>query len=210
MIRIVHLRRIFVWAALAGTIFSADALLAQFTVTTQPTQVVLASNTATTTTTAVVTPQGGFTGGVNLTCNLSSKPDGARALPQCIVGKSGTSPVVPTVTISSSAAATATLTLYGPLAVRPPAQAAKSGGLLLGGLAALIFFLATSRKSGWRRVSALCALMFAVLMTGCSAINSVQGIVPGTYTYQVTAITQQTSTSTPVFSTFSYLVVSLQ
>lgn len=209
MIRIFHLRRIFVWAALAGAIFSANALLAQFTVTTQPSQVVLASNTATTTTTAIVTPQGGFTGGVNLTCTVSSKPDGARNIPQCVVG-SGLPTAPPTVTITGAAAANAMLTIFGPLAPRPAVQSAKSGGLLLGGLAALIFFLGTSRKSGWRRVSALCALMFAVLMTGCSAINSVQGIVPGTYTYQVTAMTQQTSTSTPVYSTFSYLVVSLQ
>jgi hypothetical protein len=113
------------------------------------------------TSTITVTPAGGFTGAVNMSCAISSSPSGATDLPTCAIGP---------VTISGTAAVTATLTV--------DTTAATSGALDLplkkffvagggGVLALVLFFGIPARRRGWRALFSLLAVIAVVGAIGC-------------------------------------------
>ncbi len=110
-----------------------------------------------------VTPAGGFTGPVNLSCALTTSPSGATDLPTCGVPSS--------VTISGATAATATLSVYttapSNAALDPPLRKFFLGG---GGvvLALVLFFGIPARRRAWRALFSLVALIVIAGAVGCS------------------------------------------
>jgi trimeric autotransporter adhesin len=142
-----------------------------------------AGNTGTSTIT--VTPGGGFTGAVNLTCAVTTTITNPNDPPTCSI----TSPV----TISGTTAATSTMTIGtvettgGSVLVDPPL-----GKFFLGGgatLALLIFFGVPARRRAWRAALSVVAILFVAGAIGCgggSKTTTTQGTTPGTYTATVT------------------------
>jgi hypothetical protein len=111
------------------------------------------------TSTITVTPSGGFTGSVALTCAVTASPTGAVDTPTCSATApaaiSGTGPVTATLTISTTAASTSsTGTLRNPLQ-----RIFTFGGG--GALAALLFFGLPIRRRGWKTLLSL--LVFSVI-----------------------------------------------
>jgi trimeric autotransporter adhesin len=142
-----------------------------------------AGNTGTSTIT--VTPGGGFTGAVNLTCAVTTSIVNPNDPPTCSI----TSPV----TISGTTAATSTMTIGtvettgGSTLAEPPL-----GKFFLGGgatLALLFFFGVPARRRAWRAALSVVAILFVAGAIGCgggSKTTTTQGTTPGTYTATVT------------------------
>jgi hypothetical protein len=158
------------------------------------------SNTATLT----VTPSGGFTGAVDLSCKLATQPANANDVPICTVPAS--------VTISGTAAATATMTVATTAAttsaLTPPLK-----NFFLGGGAALamvLFFGIPARRRAWRTLFGLFVAIVLISGVGCSTSTPVNhggggqsnpGTTAGTYTFTVAAmdhLTQQLTSTTTV------------
>jgi trimeric autotransporter adhesin len=142
-----------------------------------------AGNTGTST--ISVTPGGGFTGAVNLTCAVTTSIVNPNDPPTCTVPSS--------VTVSGTAAATATMsigtvaTTGGSVLVDPPL-----GKFFLGGgatLAMLFFFGLPARRRAWRGVLSVVAILFVAGAIGCGGgggSKTIPGTTPGTYTATVT------------------------
>jgi trimeric autotransporter adhesin len=144
---------------------------------------VSAGNTGTSTIT--VTPSGGFTGAVNLTCAVTTSISNPNDPPTCTIPSS--------VTISGTTAATATLsigtveTTGGSASAVPPL-----GKFFLGGGAtlAMLFFLGMpARRRAWRSALSVVAILFVAGAMGCGGGGGskiIEGTTPGTYTATVT------------------------
>jgi hypothetical protein len=159
------------------------------------------------TSTVTITPSGGFTGTVALTCAVTGSPAGAVDMPTCTV----TAPAA----ISGTGAVTATLTVS-----TTPVSSAVVHDLLrrsvsLGGgvMAALLLFGVPCRRRRWKTL--LSALLFASLAAaaiGCAATPTPAtppvmtpanpGTTPGAYAITVTgtsgAVTQSTAVTVAV------------
>jgi hypothetical protein len=159
------------------------------------------------TSTVTITPSGGFTGTVALTCAVTGSPAGAVDMPTCSV----TAPAA----ISGTAAVTATLTVS-----TTPVSSAVVHDLLrrnvsVGGgvMAALLLFGVPRHRRRWKTL--LSALLFASLAgaaIGCAATPTPAttpvmtpanpGTSPGAYVVTVTgssgAVTQTTAVSVAV------------
>jgi hypothetical protein len=150
------------------------------------------SNTAALT----ITPSGGFTGTVTLSCAVTSSPANAVDPPTCSVSQPSA--------ISNSQAVTATLTVN-----TTASQSASLGGskLTLGSgftIAALVFLFLPRRRRTWQALLGL--LVFAILIAGASGCVSSSGNVKtgglgttaGTYTVTVTGTSGSLTENTTV------------
>jgi hypothetical protein len=185
-----------------------------FPFTVRGTPVIIATPGATTgnTSTITVTPAGGFTGAVSLSCALSVSPPGAQDVPGCsipnLVNITGTSAASVTLTISSTAPS-ASGSAFRVLDRRR--WLAASGGVALLGI---VLFGIPAR--GRRRRSLLgCVFVLALLSSfvGCGGKGSSggsggssggsggsgsPGTTPGSYTFTVTATSQGVSANAAV------------
>jgi hypothetical protein len=141
------------------------------------------------TSTIIVTPSGGFTGKVALSCAVETTVSNSAEAVTCKLGSGGTSSS--SVTVSGTTAVTATLTAVSTAVSRNPLIPLK--GLFAGGgatLAVLLFFGFPARR---RKCSMLlgCFLLTAILgmCIGCGGTSTKTGsggTPAGTYTATVT------------------------
>jgi hypothetical protein len=147
--------------------------------------------------TITVTPSGGFTGSVALSCAVTASPAGATNTPTCSVSApsaiTGTAAVTATLTINTTAPTTAKLD-------DPLNRIFRLGGGVA--LAALLFFGLPVRRRSWKAL--LSFLVFAVLAgaaVGCGGGSSpapstptpVGGTTTGSYTVSVSGTGTNTS-----------------
>jgi trimeric autotransporter adhesin len=193
----------------ATTTFTVFVPVAPPSFTLSSTAVTIASPGPSGTSTITITPSGGFTGSVALSCAVSSGPTGGADAPTCSVTAppaiSGTTPVTATLTISTTPASSAAL--HDPM--RRTFQV--GGGVAL---AALLFFSVPGRR---RRLKTLLGLLLSAAVAdagiGCgSAVNNTPttpanpgaptnttpGTTPGSYTVTVTGTSGATTVTTPV------------
>jgi hypothetical protein len=156
-----------------------------FTLTGGPIAAISAGGSASSTIT--ITPAGGFTGTVSLSCAISSSPAGGVAPPTCSVSQpaaiSGTQAVTSTLTIKTTAASTAAL--HNPM--RPFLKLGE------GTLVAILFLWLPFRRRNWQTMFGLLLLTtLAVVASGCGASKSSattqgsSGTTAGAYTITVT------------------------
>jgi hypothetical protein len=166
----------------------------EFTITATPVTIEAGANTGNTST-ITVTPANGFTGNVTLTAAITSSPANAQDPP--ILSFGGTSPV----SISGTAAATATLTIAttAPISCGAAAYQTPRGVFwyTAGGatLVCIMLFGIPARRRRWRLALAMLALL-VTLMCGwlaCSVGGSIRncgpinpGTTAGSYTITVT------------------------
>ena len=148
------------------------------------------------TSTITVTPSGGFTGTVTLTCALTSSPAGAMDPPTCTAAQpavvSGAGAVTSTITINTTGPSTAALHY-------PQRNFALGGGTL----AVLIFFL-PFRLRRWRMLLSLVLVTaIAAFCVGCASgvpanDPSNAGTSAGSYVITVTGTSGTASVNTTV------------
>lgn len=145
------------------------------------------------TATITVTPVNGFTGGVNLSCSLTSSPAGASDLPACSIK----SPV----SITGPAAATTTLTVITTAPTSASLKPPLGEFFLAGGssiLALVSFFGVPVRRRRWRTLLDMgMMVVIASAMVACSegggsggtggGVYANPGTTPGVYTFTVKA-----------------------
>jgi len=154
-----------------------------------------------TTSTITITPSGGFTGAVNLTCALTSSPTGAKNVPTCSIDQtasiSGAQPVTATLTIKTSgAASTAANSSFGHLF-------AAGGGSVAASV--LLFFLPIRRRK-WQTLFGAAMLAFVLIAaSGCGGASTPvttgggsTGTTPGSYTVTVTGTSGSSTATTSV------------
>lgn len=172
--------------AVAAGFFLVAGLYAQAAATpsfkvTGPASATTIKNPGSSQVSITVTPENGFTGGVNITsCALAVAPNGAINLPIC-----GIFGPLPTVSITNSnsvsfpvAVATAGIAL--------PVFRHQHTGLFTGGatLACAIFFFPAVHRRKWASVL---ALLFVIVLasTGCGSLSK-SATTPGTYLFSAT------------------------
>jgi hypothetical protein len=167
---------------------------AQFALTGTAMTIASAGNNATSTIT--VTPSGGFTGTVTLSCAITSSPANAVAPPTCSVSQPQA--------ISGSLAVTGTLTVTTTAAT---ADARHNSLFALGAgtsLAALLLLMVPRRRRAWRVLVGMVALaMLLVGASGCGISYTKDpppqtGTTPGTYTITVTGASGSHQATTTV------------
>jgi hypothetical protein len=149
------------------------------------------------TSTITVTPSGGFTGIVNLTCAIT--PTASNAPATCSLSPSSAnitsaSPATPTLTVSTTAATA----LNEPLKLFWPS----TGGAVL----ALLFFFVPRRRRNWLAMMGLLIVLVSGIAIGCgggggggnNGGGGNTGTTPGTYTVTVTGTNGSTSKTTAV------------
>lgn len=142
------------------------------------------------TTTVSITPQSGFSGTVNLTCQVSG---GTTLPPTCSLAQ-------PSVTLTSGAASDVlTVATQGSAALHIPAAPAGSPWYTAGGatLASLLLLGLPGRRRAWQRMLSLLLVVVAIGFAGCGGSSSPRSTPSGSYTVTVTATsgsTTQTST----------------
>ena len=152
-----------------------------------------------TTAPVTITPSGGFTGTVTLSCAITSAPANAVNPPTCAVSQptaiSGTQAVTSTLTINTTASQTSAN--FNPVA--------KLGGGFA--FAVLAFFVLPRRRRTWQALLSL--LVFVAFVTGasgCGGANSIQtktipGTTAGAYTVTVTGASGSLTANTAVVVT---------
>jgi hypothetical protein len=146
-----------------------------------------------------ITPAGGFTGSVSLSCAVTSRPTGAVNPPTCAVSApvaiSGTQAVTSTLTINTTA--TSTASLHNPL--RP---FVKVGG---GALIAFLFFWMPYRQRRWQSMVGLLLLAtLAGIVSGCGVSKAPVttqhsgGTTAGVYTITITGTSGSVQSTTNV------------
>jgi hypothetical protein len=187
-------------AASAAYVIQGTTTQAAFTLSGSSIPSLSAGGTGTSTIT--VTPSGGFTGSVSLSCAVTSSPAGAVNPPTCSVSApgaiSGTQAVTAKLTINTTGASTASL--HHPL--HPFVEA---GG---GALVAVLLFWFPLRRRRWQSMLGLLLLTtLAVVASGCGVSKSLPitkpgsgGTTAGAYTITVTGTSgaMQSTTSVPV------------
>jgi alpha-L-arabinofuranosidase len=153
------------------------------------------------TSTITVTPSGGFTGAVAMTCAITSSPSGAIDLPTCGLA-------TPSVTISGATAQTDVLTLNTTAATTSLNKPANPFWHSTGGavLALLVFFGVPARRRRWLSMLGLLVFFVSMAAIGCGGGggggaggggSSNTGTTAGDYVVTVTATSGSlTSTST--------------
>jgi Pro-kumamolisin, activation domain len=158
---------------------------------------VAAGATTGNTSTITVTPSGGFTGTVNLTCAFTSNATTDPAA--CSVS--------PSVNITGSTAATATLTITTTAATSAQNQMKKLFWPSAGGtaLALVLLFGIPRRRRNWMAMIGLLILLASVAGMGCGSGGGGggggggnPGTTPGTYAVMVTGMSGSITESTTV------------
>jgi hypothetical protein len=142
------------------------------------------------TSTITITPQGGFTGQVNLSCALTASPAGASNLPRCAIPTpaniSGTTPATATLIVNTTAPTSGALDL-------PLKKFFVAGGGSV--LALALFFGIPARRRAWRMLFSLFAVVIIGGAMGCGGGSSnsgggggggTPGTTAGAYTITVT------------------------
>ncbi|MGC2618659.1 MAG: Ig-like domain repeat protein, partial [Acidobacteriaceae bacterium] len=149
---------------------------------------IAAGATAGNTSTITVTPGGGFTGAVNLTCTVTPPIPNPNDPPTCSLQPTP-------VTITGSTAATATLTVKTTAPTTSALQSPLDKFFLGGGatLALLLFVGMPARRRAWRGLLSIAAILFIAGVIGCGGGSGGGGggggqTIPGTSagTYSVT------------------------
>jgi hypothetical protein len=175
---------------------NAAILSPAFTLSSAP--VSIASPGASATSTITVTPSGGFTGTVALSCAVTSSPAGAVDLPTCLLTQpspiSGTGAVTATLTINTTAASTAALH-------NPIDGLFKFGGG--GALVALLLFGLPDRRRKWQSLLGLLLLLvIAYSAMGCGGTASPPaqntGTTAGNYVVSVTGTSGTAQATTTI------------
>lgn len=141
-----------------------------------------------------VTPAGGFTGTVNLSCKVSG---GTTLQPTCSLAQ-------PSVTISGATAVTDTLTVTtvsSGSAIGKPSNTSRATWYAAGGtaFAGILLFGLPGRRRAWQSMLSLMLLIIAVGVVGCGGSDGSNSTPAGSYTVTVTATSgsaTQTSTVT--------------
>jgi hypothetical protein len=168
---------------------TAPAAAANFTLANSGNITVNPGATTGNTSTITVVPANGFTGAVSLSCNVSGGGSSTLA-PSCSIPSSvtvsGNNPAGATLTISSTGASSAGMSL--------PKLFESAGGVTL---AALLFFGIPARRRGFG-VLGLLAVVLAVAIVGCGGHTnstsggggqgSSSGTTPGTYSVTVSGV----------------------
>jgi hypothetical protein len=152
-----------------------------------------------------VTPAGGFTGAVAMTCAITSLPSGASDLPTCSLAASS-------VTITGATAQTDVLTVSTTPATTALNKPAKPFWQPAGGavLALLAFFGVPARRRKWLSMVGLLIVFVSVAAIGCGSSSSGGGGGGGTSNPGTTAGTYSvTVTGTPTSGTAETTVVTL-
>jgi outer membrane protein assembly factor BamB len=189
-----------------GTQNSLEAygLLHALNISATPVNIAAPGATTGNTSTVTVTPKNGFVGGVQLSCALSAIPAGAQSPPTCSIPSSvniaGASAATATMTITSTAATSGALVFPWPNRTRW--LAANDGGAFLVG----IFLLGIPARGRRRRFLLSFVLAMLGSFVGCGSGGSngtggIPGTTPGTYTFRVTATSQDVSANTAVVVT---------
>ncbi len=171
----------------AGAAYVIQVVTTQpsFTIAGDAVPAIVAGGSATSTIT--ITPVGGFTGSVSLSCAVTGLPTGAVHPPTCAVSApvaiSGTQSVTAKLTINTTAASAANL--HDPL--HPFAKV--GGGVLI----AFLFFWLPYRQRKWQSMVGLLLLAtLAAVVSGCGVSKSpvttqhIGGTTAGAYTITVT------------------------
>jgi len=154
---------------------------------------------ATASSTITVTPAGGFTGSVSLSCAISSSPANAVDPPTCSVSQpgaiSGAQPVTAKLTITTTGSSTA--------ALHSPAHPFVKLGE--GTLVAILFLWLPFRRRNWQGMLGLVLLAtLAAVASGCGVSKPLgtthgsAGTTAGAYTITVTGTSGSMQTSTNV------------
>jgi trimeric autotransporter adhesin len=160
--------------------------------TLSSTGVTIASPGTNATSTITITPSGGFTGSVALSCAVTGGPMGGADAPACSVAAppaiTRATAVTATLTVSTTAASAAT---HSAARVQYPPRVAAAGGALIA-MASLLFFRFPIRRR--KTITQLSLLPIATLISaaiGCggtkiAAPPANPGTAPGSYTVTVT------------------------
>ena len=164
------------------------------------TAVSIASPGTSGTSTITVTPSGGFTGSVALSCAVTSSPSGATDVPTCSLTQPGA--------ISGAQAVTGTLTVNTTAATAALLHKPLERMLTLGGsgtLAALLLFCVPFRRRAWPTLLGLLVLVALITVsTGCGGSSSTStgpsnpGTTAGSYSVTVTGTSGATTATTVV------------
>ncbi|HEX3985199.1 MAG TPA: Ig-like domain repeat protein [Acidobacteriaceae bacterium] len=133
--------------------------------------ITIASPGANGTSTISVTPAGGFTGNVGLTCSVTTSPTSATNVPTCSIAS--------TVDVTSSSAATTALTVNTTAATSGALQRPLDKFFAVGGgiaVAGLLLFTIPARRRSWRSI--LGVLVFAAMVgmgIGCGGSSGSGG-----------------------------------
>lgn len=199
-------RAVLLAVAFAAGIASAEAMVAPVTLAVLPNSVTLKNAGDAAFTTVTVTPQDGFTGGVNVTCTLISEPSGAQHPPACLL-YGGIPKAPPTFTIAGNSAVSAPLDIFGFYAPRPATRTTQAGGLWFSAVVALILFCLRKFKLPKELPFGIASAIILIGVAGCGGMSSSHD--SGTFTYEVTATTVATGT-TPSFVTTTVLTAVVQ
>ncbi len=128
-----------------------------------------------------VTPENGFTGGVNVTsCGLSVAPNGAINFPIC-----GIFGPLPTVSITNSNSVSFPVTV-ATIGIALPVFRRQKAGIFTGGaaLACFLFFFPAVRR---RKSATVVAILFVIVVAGigCGGLSK-SATTPGTYIFSAT------------------------
>jgi len=150
------------------------------------------------TSTITITPSGGFTGNVQLLAAITNSPTGAVQLPTL-------SFTANPVSISGTAAGTATLTITTTAPVSPTTISKGTGSWYAAGgatLACLLLFGIPARRRSWRTMLGMLLLLVALAggVLGCGSTNTfitpeTPGTTEGTYTITVIGTSGATTES---------------
>ncbi len=139
--------------------------------------------------TITVTPNGGFTGVVKLSCAVTTSVSSPNDEPSCSLPS--------TLTISGTTAVTTTLTIFTTAATAGTLDLPLKRFILAGGggaLALVLFFGIPARRRAWRVLFTLLAALIVVGTIGCSGGSTMSGggggggnagTTPGVYTITV-------------------------
>jgi hypothetical protein len=148
--------------------------------------------------TITITPSGGFTGSVSVSCAVTGSPAGAVNPPTCSVSQpaaiSGTQAVTSKLTINTTASSTAEL--HAPL--HPFSKLGE------GTLAAILFLWLPFRRRKWQTMFGLLVLTTIIAITGCGTNKPIgktggtSGTTAGAYTITVTGTSGSVQATTTV------------
>jgi len=155
---------------------------------------IVAGATSGNTSTVTVTPQGGFTGNVYLSCALVSSPAGAIHLPTCNIPASvnitSTAAATAAMTIGSTAPSTVTTTASGAPGRNGRVWNAANGAFLLCGVVLLACCKSSRRRRLWISFGVLFVLGGFIACGGGNSGGGTQtqqipGTTPGSYAFTV-------------------------
>lgn len=191
----------------ATTSFTVGVPAVPPALTLSGTAVTIASPGSNGTSTITITPSGGFTGSVALSCAVTGGPTGATDAPTCSVAAppaiTGAAAVSATLTISTTAASTAA-TGYLVTRNQHPPRGVAIGGPVIAMASLLLFWFPIRRR---RKMTQLGLLLIAILIgaaNGCgggtkaAAPPANPGTTPGVYTVTVTGSSGSITATTAV------------